>query len=105
MPVLFIAAADKKGIAELKQNLLQAVNQGDLNTGSNTIVTNLRHYASLEQTYQALDAVLLGLANGTSGDFLAADIRRALYALGEITGDITTDDLLENIFSKFCIGK
>ena len=104
-PVLFIAAADKKGITELKQNLLRAVNQGDLNTGANTIVTNLRHYASLEQTYQALDAVLLGLTNGTSGDFLAADIRRALYALGEITGDITTDDLLENIFSKFCIGK
>ncbi|RDC63592.1 tRNA uridine-5-carboxymethylaminomethyl(34) synthesis GTPase MnmE [Adhaeribacter pallidiroseus] len=104
-PVLFIAAADKIGITELKQHLLRAVNQGDLTTGANTIVTNLRHYASLEQTYQALDAVLQGLANGTTGDFLASDIRRALYALGEITGDITTDDLLENIFSKFCIGK
>jgi tRNA modification GTPase len=105
VPVLFIAAADKTGIDELKQELLRTVNQGNINTGSNTIVTNLRHYNSLEQTYHALDAVLTGLISGTTGDFLAADIRRALYALGEITGDITTDDLLENIFNKFCIGK
>ncbi|QNF34846.1 tRNA uridine-5-carboxymethylaminomethyl(34) synthesis GTPase MnmE [Adhaeribacter swui] len=104
-PVLFIAATDKTGINELKQELLKTVNQGNLNTGSGTIVTNLRHYASLEQTYQALDSVLVGLSSGITGDFLAADIRRALYALGEITGDITTDDLLDNIFSKFCIGK
>ncbi|PSR53046.1 tRNA uridine-5-carboxymethylaminomethyl(34) synthesis GTPase MnmE [Adhaeribacter arboris] len=105
VPVLYIAAADKVGIETLKQKLISTVNQGNLNTGSSTIVTNLRHYASLEQTNQALDAVLQGLAQGISGDFLAADIRRALYALGEITGEITTDDLLENIFSKFCIGK
>ncbi|QMU28371.1 tRNA uridine-5-carboxymethylaminomethyl(34) synthesis GTPase MnmE [Adhaeribacter radiodurans] len=104
-PILFIAAADKTGIELLKEKLISTVNQGNLNTGSSTIVTNLRHYTSLEQTYQALDAVLQGLSTGISGDFLAADIRRALYALGEITGDITTDDLLENIFSKFCIGK
>ncbi|MDQ4138910.1 MAG: tRNA uridine-5-carboxymethylaminomethyl(34) synthesis GTPase MnmE [Bacteroidota bacterium] len=104
-PVLFIAAADKVGIETLKQKLLATINNGNLNTGSSTIVTNLRHYASLEQTDKALDAVLIGLNSGISGDFLAADIRRALYALGEITGEITTDDLLDNIFSKFCIGK
>ena len=105
IPVLFIAAADKEGIDVLKQKLLATVHSGNLATGSNTIITNLRHYASLEQTYLSLDAVLTGLASGISGDFLASDIRRALYALGEITGEITTDDLLENIFSKFCIGK
>ncbi len=104
-PVIFISAADKAGITTLKQKLIATVHGENLNTGSSTIVTNLRHYTSLEQTYEALDAVLSGLNQGISGDFLAADIRRALYALGEITGDITTDDLLENIFTKFCIGK
>lgn len=104
-PVIFISAADKAGITALKQKLIATVHGENLNTGSGTIVTNLRHYTSLEQTYEALDAVLSGLNQGISGDFLAADIRRALYALGEITGDITTDDLLDNIFTKFCIGK
>jgi len=85
--------------------LVQLVQKDNLDAGNQTIVTNLRHYENLRQTYAALDEVLTGLHQGITNDFLASDIRRALYALGEITGEITTDDLLENIFSKFCIGK
>lgn len=105
VPVTYIAAASQTGIDELKHRLITAVNGSNLDSANQTIVTNLRHVTSLQRTAEALDAVLAGLTTGISGDFLAADIRRALYALGEITGEITTDDLLENIFSKFCIGK
>ncbi|WP_026464448.1 tRNA uridine-5-carboxymethylaminomethyl(34) synthesis GTPase MnmE [Adhaeribacter aquaticus] len=103
--ILAISAAEKVGIDLLKQKLIEKVKGNQLDTGNQTIVTNLRHYQNLQQTYVALDDVLNGISSGITGDFLASDIRRALYALGEITGEITTDDLLENIFSKFCIGK
>ena len=100
-----ISAAEGAHLEELKQALVEKVNLGKLNTQSQTIVTNLRHVDSLNKTYTALDDVLNGLGLGVSNDFVAADIRRALYSLGEITGEITTDDLLDNIFTKFCIGK
>ncbi|GAB3533174.1 tRNA uridine-5-carboxymethylaminomethyl(34) synthesis GTPase MnmE [Pontibacter brevis] len=100
-----ISAAEGANLEELKQALVEKVNLGKLNTQSQTIVTNLRHVDSLNKTYAALDDVLNGLSLGVSNDLVAADIRRALYSLGEITGEITTDDLLENIFTKFCIGK
>ncbi|WP_276499503.1 tRNA uridine-5-carboxymethylaminomethyl(34) synthesis GTPase MnmE [Pontibacter litorisediminis] len=100
-----ISAAEGANLDDLKQALVEKVNLGKLNTQSQTIVTNLRHVDSLNKTYEALDDVLNGLGLGMSGDLVAADIRRALYSLGEITGEITTDDLLDNIFTKFCIGK
>ena len=100
-----ISAAEGANLDDLKQALVDKVNLGKLNTQQQTIVTNLRHVDSLNKTYAALDDVLNGLGLGISGDLVAADIRRALYSLGEITGEITTDDLLDNIFTKFCIGK
>ncbi|SIT81829.1 tRNA uridine-5-carboxymethylaminomethyl(34) synthesis GTPase MnmE [Pontibacter indicus] len=100
-----ISAAEGAHLEDLKQALVEKVNLGKLNTQQQTIVTNLRHVDSLNKTYEALDDVLNGLALGMSGDLVAADIRRALYSLGQITGEITTDDLLDNIFTKFCIGK
>ncbi|MCX2741472.1 tRNA uridine-5-carboxymethylaminomethyl(34) synthesis GTPase MnmE [Pontibacter anaerobius] len=100
-----ISAAEGANLDDLKQALVTKVNLGKLNTQSQTIVTNLRHVNSLNKTYEALDDVLNGIGLGMSGDLVAADIRRALYSLGEITGEITTDDLLDNIFTKFCIGK
>ncbi|WP_266205181.1 tRNA uridine-5-carboxymethylaminomethyl(34) synthesis GTPase MnmE [Pontibacter kalidii] len=100
-----ISAAEGANLDDLKQALVEKVNLGKLNTQSQTIVTNLRHVDSLNKTYAALDDVLNGLGLGMSGDLVAADIRRSLYSLGEITGEITTDDLLDNIFTKFCIGK
>ncbi len=102
IPALRISAATGLGIPELRETLLDAVQQ---TPGSRTVVTNMRHYEHLLRTREALDAVLDGLGMGVTGDFLAQDIRLALHHLGEITGAIVTDDLLDNIFSKFCIGK
>jgi tRNA modification GTPase len=102
---VFIAAAKGQGLEALRQKLIDKVKVNQLDTSDQTIVTNLRHYQSLENTNAALDDVLNGIAVNISGDLLAADIRRALYSLGEITGEITTEDLLDNIFTKFCIGK
>lgn len=101
---LFISAGLKDNLDSLRSRILELVNADKFRTG-NTIVTNIRHYDSLVRTRQSLLDVLVGLDRQISNDFLAMDIRRSLHYLGEITGEITTDDLLENIFSKFCIGK
>ncbi|TRX51874.1 tRNA uridine-5-carboxymethylaminomethyl(34) synthesis GTPase MnmE [Fulvivirga sp. M361] len=101
---LLISAFLKENLDVLKDRLLQIVNLDSFKTGD-TIVTNIRHFDNLVKTRDALQDVLNGLANNVTGDFLAMDIRQALHYLGEITGEITTDDLLANIFSKFCIGK
>ncbi|GAL86816.1 tRNA modification GTPase TrmE [Sporocytophaga myxococcoides] len=102
--IIFISAAMKVGIEELKNNLVEMVNFANFKTG-NVIVTNVRHYESLIKSRDALKAALEALDDGISGELLAQDIRSSLIYLGEITGEITTDDLLGNIFSKFCIGK
>jgi tRNA modification GTPase len=68
-------------------------------------VTNVRHYQHLLQTQQTLHSVLSGLQKGLTGDLIAQELRYALHDLGEITGHISNDDLLKNIFGKFCIGK
>jgi tRNA modification GTPase len=96
----------KKGIGvdELKDKLLSFVNTGSLRN-NDTIVTNSRHYDSLLKALDDIEKVKHGLQSGLSGDLLAIDIRQALYHFGEITGEITNDDLLGNIFANFCIGK
>ena len=70
-----------------------------------TIVTNARHFENLTKTHESLERVLAGLDHNMTGDLLAEDIRMALNYLGEITGEVTNDEILGNIFSKFCIGK
>ena len=75
------------------------------NQAEGTIISNTRHYEALENTKLCLQKVLAGLESGLSSDFIAMDIREALFHLGTITGEVSTDDLLESIFSKFCIGK
>lgn len=102
--VVFISAEKRDNLEGLKERIMDYVNLDKFKT-SGTIVTNVRHYQSLLQTRESLEDVLRGLDNNITHDFLAQDIRHALYYLGEITGEITTDDLLGNIFSKFCIGK
>lgn len=102
--ILFISASTNENIENFKNQLLKAVNADTFKTG-NTVVTNLRHYESLSKTKVSLHAVLSGLDQNITGDFLAMDIRQSLHFLGEITGTITHEDLLDNIFSKFCIGK
>jgi tRNA modification GTPase len=99
---LKISAKNEIGIEDLKTSLLQKVN---LNSSQDTTITNLRHFEHLLKANEALSDVIEGLANGVTGDFLAQDIRLSLHHLGEITGTITSNDLLANIFGKFCIGK
>lgn len=100
----YISAHDLSGLEELKLHILAVTQLQDFRNGS-TVVTNVRHYQSLLKTREHLTRVLDGLGTGITGDFLAEDIRSSLYHLGEITGEITHEDLLDNIFSKFCIGK
>jgi len=102
--VLFISARAHLHIDQLRQTLLGKVLQGSLQT-EDTIVTNTRHYAALQQLEGALEEVMKGLDAQLPGDLLALDIRRCLVYLGEITGEITNEDQLDYIFSKFCIGK
>ncbi|MFT4544081.1 MAG: tRNA modification GTPase [Polaribacter sp.] len=99
-----ISAKEKTGIEELKIRLTQFVNLSALEENQ-IIVTNTRHIEALNGARKSLKEVLVGFDNEMSGDLVAVDIRRSLFHLGEITGEITTDDLLGNIFSKFCIGK
>lgn len=101
---LYISAKEQQGIEELKDELLKQVNLANINT-DDVVVTNIRHVEALQRTSEALEKVLYGIDNPVTSDFLAMDIRQALHHLGEITGTVTTDDLLDNIFSKFCIGK
>ena len=102
--VFFIAAKSNKHIDVLKERLVDKIVQGTIQP-ENTIVTNARHYAALQEVEKSLVDIKAGLDNKLSGDLLSLDIRRCLYFLGEITGEITNEDQLDFIFSKFCIGK
>lgn len=101
---VLISASNKENIQALKEKILSRFEQAEIKSGD-VVVTNLRHYQSLLQTHEALQRVLNGLQEKVTGDFLAMDIRQSLHYLGEITGSISSEDLLANIFSKFCIGK
>ena len=99
-----ISAKQKIGIEELKNTLLSFVNTGALRNNE-TIVTNTRHYDSLLKALEEIQKVKWGLDSGISSDLMAIDIRSALFFFGEITGEVTNDELLGNIFANFCIGK
>jgi len=99
-----ISAKSGEGIEELKNTLLNFVNTGALRN-NDTIVTNSRHYDSLLKALEEILKVQEGIDSNLSSDLMAIDIRQALYHFGEITGEITNDDLLGNIFANFCIGK
>ncbi|GER60149.1 tRNA uridine-5-carboxymethylaminomethyl(34) synthesis GTPase MnmE [Patiriisocius marinus] len=99
-----ISAKTGQGVEDLKNTLLDFVNTGALRNNE-TIVTNTRHYDALLKALEEINKVQEGIDIGLSGDLMAIDIRQALYYFGEITGEITNDDLLGNIFANFCIGK
>ncbi|MCJ7466318.1 MAG: tRNA uridine-5-carboxymethylaminomethyl(34) synthesis GTPase MnmE [Maribacter sp.] len=99
-----IAAKSGFGIEELKTILLEFVNLGTLNSRG-AIVSNTRHYDALLKALEAIEHVRTGMNEDLSGDLLAIDVKDALYHLGEITGEVTNDELLGNIFANFCIGK
>ncbi len=99
-----ISAKNRDGLNDLETALLNVVGLDQVSTNG-TLVTNLRHYQQLLQTQETLEGVLNALKTGLTGDLIAQDLRYALHYLGEITGQISNDDLLKNIFGKFCIGK
>jgi len=102
--VHLLSAKTGEGVEVLKEKLIGFVNTGALRNNE-TIVTNTRHYSSLLKAFEEIEKVKYGLENDVSGDLLAIDIRQALYHFGEITGQVTNDELLGNIFANFCIGK
>ncbi|MEP0212985.1 MAG: tRNA uridine-5-carboxymethylaminomethyl(34) synthesis GTPase MnmE [Cellulophaga sp.] len=101
---LFISAKTGDGVETLKNKLLEFVNTGALRNNE-TIVTNTRHFDALLKSLEGIERVQLGMDGGISGDLLAIDLKDALYHLGEITGQVSNDELLGNIFANFCIGK
>jgi tRNA modification GTPase len=101
---LLLSAKSGEGVEDLKNTLLDYVNTGALRNNE-TIVTNTRHYDALLKALEEIQKVQEGIDSGLSGDLLAIDIRQALYYFGEITGEISNDELLGNIFANFCIGK
>ena len=102
--ILFISAKHKENVERLKTLLTKKVKQGIV-TNDDVIVSNSRHFEALSHALSYVVTVQEGLEIGISGDLLAMDIRQSLFHLGEITGEITTDDLLDSIFRDFCIGK
>ena len=102
--ILLISAKEKLGVEDLKNQLLSFVNTGALRNNE-TIVTNTRHYDSLLKALDEIQKVKYGLETNLSSDLMALDIKEALYQFGMITGQVTNDELLGNIFANFCIGK
>jgi len=104
IPLIRLSAKEKTGIEELKTSILEKVQLHNI-AADEVLISNTRHLEALQKTERALTNVLYNLDTLVTSDFISSDIKQALYYLGEITGIVTTDDLLENIFSKFCIGK
>lgn len=102
--IQFIAAKTGQGVEELKTAFIDGVQTGAI-TNNDTVITNSRHYDSLIKALEEIDKVKEGISEELSSDLLSIDIRQALHYFGEITGEITSDELLGNIFSSFCIGK
>ena len=101
---VFISAKNNLHTEVLKEKMVDTVLKGTVQTES-TIITNARHYHALKEVQKSLDDIKSGLDNKLPGDLLALDIRRCLLYLGEITGEVSNEDMLDYIFSKFCIGK
>ncbi|TDD93660.1 tRNA uridine-5-carboxymethylaminomethyl(34) synthesis GTPase MnmE [Flavobacterium cellulosilyticum] len=104
LTTIYISAKEKIGVDELKNKLLSFVNTGALRNNE-TIVTNTRHYDSLLKALDEVSKVKYGLETNLSSDLMAIDIKEALYQFGTITGQVSNDELLGNIFANFCIGK
>jgi tRNA modification GTPase len=104
LEVLFISAKEKESLETLTVNLLDKAEISILDSNQ-LIVTNSRHYDILQKSLKEISNVQEGINRNLSGDLLAIDLRQALYYLGEITGEVSNDELLGNIFANFCIGK
>jgi tRNA modification GTPase len=104
LSIINISAKTGTGLLELRSAMLAAV-RGEMPDESNVLLSNVRHYEAMQRVQQALDNVRCGLEDGTPADLVAVDLRDALYHLGTITGEVTSDEVLGNIFGRFCVGK
>ena len=104
IPILYISAKNNMGINELKNAMVNKIISEKIKT-ENTLITNTRHISLLQQIKQTMDEIEQGLQQQISGDLISIHIREALFLLGSLTGEITNEDTLDYIFSKFCIGK
>ena len=98
-----ISAIDKISVNKLKNVLTESINLRETNV--NTIISNSRHLSALNEALESINSVTLGIDNNLSGDLLSTDIKKCIESIGKITGEVTNDDILGNIFSNFCIGK
>jgi len=101
---LFISAKQKERIFQLEDLLVQSASLPQINQNE-VIVTNVRHYEALVRVLEAIHRVQFGLGTGLSGDLLSQDIRESIFYLSDIVGEVTTEEVLCNIFKNFCIGK
>lgn len=102
--IIAISAKEEWGIEELKARLAMEATS-EFNPENELIVTNARHYEALKRAIPSLERLIYGLENGLSADFLAQDLRESERSLGEITGSVSSDEILHTIFSRYCIGK
>ncbi len=100
---VFISAKRKENISQLKEILINSSNITDI--GENTVLTNVRHYEALQNIEKSINDILIAIENKTPSDLIAIDIKQALNNIGSITGEIVSNEILNNIFSRFCIGK
>jgi tRNA modification GTPase len=102
--LLFISAKNQTGLDKLRKKLSTILEKEHLNQ-EDVIITNIRHYEALQHVSESLGRVISGISEKLPEDLIAIDIRQAIHYLGEITGEITTEEILGNIFKNFCIGK
>jgi len=101
---IYISARDRINTDGLQKALIEAAQLPEINPGD-VVVNNIRHFEALQNAHRAISRVIEGLDTGISSDFLSQDIRECIYFIGEITGQISNNEILGNIFGKFCIGK
>ncbi len=103
LDLIEISAIDKNSVDKLKEVLTESINLRETNV--NTIISNSRHLSALNKALESIKSVISGIENNLSGDLLSTDIKKCIESIGEITGEVTNDDVLGNIFANFCIGK
>ncbi|TVQ10902.1 MAG: tRNA uridine-5-carboxymethylaminomethyl(34) synthesis GTPase MnmE [Bacteroidetes bacterium] len=104
LETIFVSAKRKENINMISESLLRSVSVG-VEEANQSVVASSRHYQALIETLKSLEEVNMGIGQGISGDLLSSDLKAALYHLGTITGEVTNDEILGNIFGRFCIGK
>ena len=104
-PMIVISAKEEQGIKELEETLKEMFFHGDISFNDEVYITNIRHKTALQDAAESLEKVLISIENGMPEDFYSIDLLDAYESLGSITGETIGEDLVNEIFSKFCMGK